>query len=79
MCDIERNVRNMRNDIIKLNTLLHKEKKMGDELEQGNILMENAFISGLKDAEMESIELQQKLDGIKDEKERLLNSLVEAE
>merc|ERR1711936_123668 len=56
-----------------------KEKKMGDELEQGNVLMENAFISGLKDAEMESILLQQKLDGIKDEKERLLNSLVEAE
>merc|ERR1719239_749976 len=77
--DIDRNVRNMRNDIIKLNTLLHKEKNAGDELEAGNILMENAFVSGLKDAEMESIQLQNKLDGIKDEKEKLLNSLVEAE
>lgn len=79
MCDIERNVRNMRNDIIKLNTLLHKEKNMGKELEEGNVLMENAFISNLKDSELQSIELQNKLDGIKDEKERLLNSLVEAE
>ncbi|GFO16023.1 coiled-coil domain-containing protein 40 [Plakobranchus ocellatus] len=79
MCDIERNVRNMRNDIIKINTLLHKEKNVGEQLEQGNILMENAFVAGLKDAEMESIQLQAKLDDIKDEKERLLNSLVEAE
>ncbi|GFR74317.1 coiled-coil domain-containing protein 40 [Elysia marginata] len=79
MCDIERNVRNMRNDIIKLNTLLHKEKNVGEQLEQGNVLMENAFVAGLKDAEMESIQLQGKLDEIKEEKERLLNSLVEAE
>lgn len=28
---------------------------------------------------MESIQLQENLDGIKEEKERLLNSLVEAE
>ncbi|BFZ02980.1 hypothetical protein BsWGS_06019 [Bradybaena similaris] len=76
---IERNIRNMRNDIIKLNSLLHKEKNVGAELEEGNILMENAFISGLKDAELESIQLQARLDGIKEEKERLLNSLVEAE
>ncbi|XP_055874600.1 coiled-coil domain-containing protein 40-like [Biomphalaria glabrata] len=79
MCEIERSVRNMRNDIIKLNDLLHKEKCAGEELEQGNILMENAFIAGLQDAELESIQLQAKLDEIKDEKERLLNSLVEAE
>ncbi|KAH9504072.1 Coiled-coil domain-containing protein 40 [Bulinus truncatus] len=79
MCDIERSVRNMRNDIIKLNGLLHKEKCVGEELEQGNILMENAFIAGLQGAELESIQMQDRLDGIKEEKERLLNSLVEAE
>ncbi|CAL1527056.1 unnamed protein product [Lymnaea stagnalis] len=79
MCEIERNVRNMRNDIIKLNSLLHKEKCVGEELEQGNILMENAFVAGLQGAELESIQFQARLDGIKDEKERLLNSLVEAE
>lgn len=33
----------------------------------------------LQEAEKESIELQSNLDGIKEEKERLLNSLVEAE
>jgi len=33
----------------------------------------------LQDAELESIELQEKLGNLKEEKERLLNSLVEAE
>jgi len=33
----------------------------------------------VEDAERESIELQDNLDGIKNEKERLLNSLIEAE
>ena len=37
------------------------------------------FFSLNQDAEMESIQLQAKLDEIKEEKERLLNSLVEAE
>lgn len=32
-----------------------------------------------QEAEMESIGLQEQLDSIKEEKERLLNSLVEAE
>lgn len=54
MCEIERSVRNMRNDIIKLNDLLHKEKCAGEELEQGNILMENAFIAGLQVSDLAS-------------------------
>lgn len=65
--------------MIKLNTLLNKEKGTHDNLHQDNILLENDFIMALKEAEMESIQLQENLDGIKEEKERLLNSLVEAE
>ncbi|XP_011454679.3 coiled-coil domain-containing protein 40 [Magallana gigas] len=77
--DIERSISNMQNDMIKLNTLLNKEKGTHDNLHQDNILLENDFIMALKEAEMESIQLQENLDGIKEEKERLLNSLVEAE
>ena len=36
-------------------------------------------IRALQDAERESIQLQDKLDSLKEEKERLLNSLVEAQ
>ncbi|XP_076453125.1 coiled-coil domain-containing protein 40-like [Babylonia areolata] len=77
--DIDREVRNMQNDVIKLNTLLHQQKKKETSLEQNNILTENDFIGGLKEAETESIELSAKLEAVKEEKERLLNSLVEAE
>ncbi|XP_052261678.1 coiled-coil domain-containing protein 40-like isoform X2 [Dreissena polymorpha] len=77
--EIERSISNMQNDMIKLNTLLHKEKGAQVMLQQDNILKENDFITSLKDHEHESIELQQSLDGLKEEKERLLNSLVEAE
>lgn len=69
----------MQNDMIKLNTYLHKEKGIHVDLHQGNILLENDFMRALKEAEFESIELQGSLDSLKEEKERLLNSLVEAE
>ena len=48
MLDLERAKRNMRNDIIRLNTLLHKHKSTGTDLEQSNILTENAFVGDLK-------------------------------
>ncbi|KAK3598746.1 hypothetical protein CHS0354_028798 [Potamilus streckersoni] len=77
--DIERTIRNMQNDMIKLNTLLYKERGVEVGLQQDTILKENEFVIRLKDAELESIETQEKLDSLREEKERLLNSLVEAE
>ncbi|XP_067914336.1 coiled-coil domain-containing protein 40 [Heterodontus francisci] len=77
--DIERHIRAMSNDMVKLNGLLTKNTSMKDSLEQMNVLKENEFVTALKDAERESIVKQQKLDQLKEEKERLLNSLVEAE
>ena len=77
--EIERNIRNMQNDMLKLNMLLHKERGIENELSQGSTLMENDFIGALREAEMDSISMQTKLDSLKEEKERLLNSLVEAE
>ncbi|KAK6170441.1 hypothetical protein SNE40_018834 [Patella caerulea] len=77
--DIERNIKLMQNDMLKLNTLLFKQKGAADSIEQTNILQESEFLSKLREAENESIKLQDSLDAIKEEKERLLNSLVEAE
>ncbi|XP_041073015.1 coiled-coil domain-containing protein 40 isoform X2 [Carcharodon carcharias] len=77
--DIERHMRALSNDMVKLNGLLTKNNSMKDSLEHMNILMENEFVTALKDAEREAIVKQQKLDQLKEEKERLLNSLVEAE
>ncbi|KAJ7340194.1 Coiled-coil domain-containing protein 40 [Desmophyllum pertusum] len=79
MQDIERNVRSMQNDMTKLNTLITKESGLREALQQGTVLMESDFIQALKQVEGESIGMQNQIDALKEEKERLLNSLVEAE
>ncbi|XP_038633126.1 coiled-coil domain-containing protein 40 isoform X1 [Scyliorhinus canicula] len=77
--DIERHINALSHDMVKLNELLTKNTSMKNSLEQINVLMENEFVTALKDAEREAIVKQQKLDQLKEEKERLLSSLVEAE
>ncbi|NWX15489.1 CCD40 protein, partial [Aegotheles bennettii] len=77
--DIERHMRNMSNDLIKLNVLINKNNSNFQELQYGNIITENEFIRSLKAAEKESVEMQEKHSQLTEEKERLLNSLVEAE
>ncbi|NWU48361.1 CCD40 protein, partial [Dromas ardeola] len=77
--DIERHMRNMSNDLIKLNVLINKNNNSFEELQHGNIITENEFVRALKAAEKESVELQERHSQLTEEKERLLNSLVEAE
>ena len=69
----------MQNDMTKLNVLIYKNRDMQQILEQNNILMENDFMATLKDAELASIQMQNSTTGLGEEKERLLNALVEAE
>nr|XP_046258864.1 coiled-coil domain-containing protein 40 isoform X2 [Scatophagus argus] len=77
--ELERNVKMLRGDLLKLNTLLSKNGQLSLVLEQENALTETDFLCRLKEAERESIEMQMKLERTQEEKERLLNSLVEAE
>ncbi|NWY62220.1 CCD40 protein, partial [Chionis minor] len=77
--DIERHMRNMSNDLIKLNVLINKNHNSFEELQHGNIITENEFVRSLKAAEKESVEMQERHSQLTEEKERLLNSLVEAE
>ncbi|KGL94786.1 Coiled-coil domain-containing protein 40, partial [Charadrius vociferus] len=77
--DIERHMRNMSNDLIKLNVLINKNNSSFEELQHGNIITENEFVRSLKAAEKESVEMQERHSQLTEEKERLLNSLVEAE
>ncbi|NXD84167.1 CCD40 protein, partial [Halcyon senegalensis] len=77
--DIERHMRNMSNDLIKLNMLINKNNSSFEELRYGNIITENEFVLSLKAAEKESVEMQERHNQLTEEKERLLNSLVEAE
>ncbi|XP_070596284.1 coiled-coil domain-containing protein 40 [Erythrolamprus reginae] len=77
--DIERHMKNMSNDLVKLHLLIYKNSENSNELQQGNTIIENEFVRSLKISERESIEMQEKLDRLHEEKERLINSLVEAE
>ncbi|XP_042307658.1 coiled-coil domain-containing protein 40 isoform X2 [Sceloporus undulatus] len=77
--DIEHHMKNMANDLVKLHLLINKNRENSEDLQQGNTIMENEFVRSLKASEKESIQMQEKLNQIHEEKERLLNSLVEAE
>ncbi|KAM7418487.1 hypothetical protein PAMA_015890 [Pampus argenteus] len=77
--ELEKNTKMIKEDLVKLNTLLSKNGQLSQALEQENALMETDFFHRLKEAEQESIEMQMKQEKTQEEKERLLNSLVEAE
>ena len=62
MYDIERTIRNMQNDVVKLNTLLHKQRNLETVLEQTNILTENDFIAGLKVCDCQSQSVSRECD-----------------
>ncbi|NWT61281.1 CCD40 protein, partial [Erythrocercus mccallii] len=77
--DVERHMKNMSNDLIKLNMLINKNNSNVEELQNGKMVAENEFLQALKAAEKESVEMQERHSQLTEEKERLLNSLVEAE
>ncbi|XP_039937741.1 coiled-coil domain-containing protein 40 [Hirundo rustica] len=77
--DVERHMKNMSNDLIKLNMLINKNNSSIEELQNGKMVTENEFLQSLKAAEKESVEMQERHSQLTEEKQRLLNSLVEAE
>ncbi|NXG20776.1 CCD40 protein, partial [Grallaria varia] len=77
--DIERHMKNMSNDLVKLNVLIKKNNSSFEELKHANMITENEFVHSLKAAEKKSMEMQERYSQLTEEKERLLNSIVEAE
>ncbi|KFO35682.1 Coiled-coil domain-containing protein 40 [Fukomys damarensis] len=77
--EIDRHMKDLDQDLKKLNVLLSKNRCNSEELQHSNVVAETEFVRGLKDAERETIEMQEKLNQLSEEKASLLNSLVEAE
>ncbi|NXX74726.1 CCD40 protein, partial [Urocolius indicus] len=77
--DLKCHMKNMSNDLVKLNVLIKKNSNSFEELRFSNIITEKEFVCSLKAAEKESVEMQERHSQLIEEKERLLNSLVEAE
>nr|AAH85159.1 Ccdc40 protein [Mus musculus] len=76
---VSRHMRDLDNDLSKLNMLLDKNRCSSEELEQNNIATETEFLRTLKDSERETIQMQEKLMELAEEKATLLNSFMEAE
>ncbi|XP_046319276.1 coiled-coil domain-containing protein 40 isoform X1 [Marmota monax] len=77
--EIERHTRDLDNDLKKLNLLLSKSRGSSQELQQDNLVAETEFVRSLKAAERETMEMQEKLQRLQEDKATVLNSLVEAE
>ncbi|KAI8928706.1 hypothetical protein BC831DRAFT_497372 [Entophlyctis helioformis] len=74
-----RNIRQLQNDMVKINTLLSKQTNVYGQLEEVNLELEQEFRATLKQAEIESIHMETQLEELKEEKSRALTGLVEAE
>uniref|UniRef100_A0A8D1WEJ3 Coiled-coil domain containing 40 n=1 Tax=Sus scrofa TaxID=9823 RepID=A0A8D1WEJ3_PIG len=77
--EIQRHMRNLDSDLKKLNVLMNRSRCSSEDLQQENLATENEFLRALKASERETIELQEKLNQLSEEKAAVLNSLVEAE
>ncbi|XP_055097466.1 coiled-coil domain-containing protein 40 isoform X1 [Symphalangus syndactylus] len=77
--EIEHHMKDLDNDLKKLNVLMSKNRCSSEELEQNNRVTENEFVRSLKASERETITMQDKLNQLSEEKATLRNQLVEAE
>ncbi|XP_057632596.1 coiled-coil domain-containing protein 40 isoform X2 [Chionomys nivalis] len=77
--EIHRHMKDLNNDLTKLNMLMDKNRCDSEQLQQSNLVAETEFVRTLKDAERETIQMEEKLRQLQEEKTTLLNSLVEAE
>uniref|UniRef100_G3RUR1 Coiled-coil domain 40 molecular ruler complex subunit n=1 Tax=Gorilla gorilla gorilla TaxID=9595 RepID=G3RUR1_GORGO len=77
--EIEHHMKDLDNDLKKLNMLMNKNRYSSEELEQNNRVTENEFVRSLKASERETIKMQDKLNQLSEEKATLLNQLAEAE
>ncbi|KAJ3279438.1 Coiled-coil domain-containing protein 40 [Borealophlyctis nickersoniae] len=77
--DHQRNIRQLQHNMVKINTLLSKQSIVQNRLEEGNLGLEQEFRAKLKQAELDSIRMEQQVEAIKAEKARALQGLIEAE
>ncbi|GAB5581383.1 coiled-coil domain-containing protein 40 isoform X2 [Prionailurus iriomotensis] len=77
--EIECHIRGLENELRKINVLANRSRCSSEELQQNNVVTEKDFVGSLKALERETIEMQERLDQLQEEKAAMLNSLVEAE
>jgi hypothetical protein len=63
----------------KINLLLAKNKEVHDKLENEHYHLEKDFKVRLQELEAETVELENGIEGLKDEKAMILQEIVESE
>lgn len=75
----QRNIRGLQNDMVKINTLLSKQSQIQSVLAENNLGLEQEFRARLKQAELESIRTENRIEELREEKRKALQGLIEAE
>ncbi|KAJ3395917.1 Coiled-coil domain-containing protein 40 [Lobulomyces angularis] len=77
--DHQKNIRQLQNEMVRVNTLLYSQASDHNKLEENNLTLELEYRAKLKTAEMESIQMESNIEHIKEEKEKALVGIIEAE
>ncbi|XP_006886396.1 PREDICTED: coiled-coil domain-containing protein 40 [Elephantulus edwardii] len=77
--ELERHMKDLDNDLKKLSVLTSKNRSTSEQLQQLTMVTETEFVRALKASERESMEMQERLNQLNEEKTAILNSLLEAE
>ncbi|KAK9540308.1 hypothetical protein VZT92_002769 [Zoarces viviparus] len=76
--ELDKNVKILKGDLLLLKTLLSMNRELSKALQQQHALMEADGLHSLKEAERETIKMRMNHENTQEEKERLLNTLLEA-
>eukprot|EP00759_Apiculatamorpha_spiralis_P027820 PhF_6_TR30532/c1_g1_i1/m.44784 len=77
--ELERTIQNMHLEARRLNTLISQNQKSQDTSANDNFNLENDLIRKLQEKRREALQLEQKVEGIRQAKQELLQSILEAE
>ncbi|KAJ3034564.1 Coiled-coil domain-containing protein 40 [Rhizophlyctis rosea] len=77
--DHQRNIRQLQHDMVKINTLLSRQSMVQNKLEENNLGLEVEFRAKLREAELDSVRMEQQVEDLRSEKSRALQGLIEAE
>jgi len=67
----------IQNNLVKINRMIYQEKFSKENLERFNQFQETDFIRELKEEELETIKLKNKIDESENKKREYLNEIVE--
>lgn len=77
--DLNTKMTSLHKDIVRLNGLIAKNREIEEDLANGNYALEGEFDGELKDLQFKSDQNEKEVQRIKEEKNRLLDDIVEME